>query len=97
MRDLAAANKVNCNLYELRVAEAPNNTILAYGTLVKAPEAPWFLKVHTHPDHKGKGAATALYNHLEATAIEQGAEQLESSVRSDDDAAFAWAERRSST
>lgn len=97
MRDFAAANRANSNYYELWVAEAPDATIAAYGILVQADEMPpgwWYMKVHTDPAHKGKGAATALFTHLEKIAREGGAKELESNVRGDDDAAFAWAEHR---
>lgn len=97
MRDFTAANRANSNTYELWVAEAPEQGVIAYGLVVQADEMPpgwWYMRVQTDPDQKGKGAATALFNHLESIARAGGAVEIESQVRGDDDTSFAWAERR---
>lgn len=96
MRDFAASNRANSNTYEIWVAEA-DDRILAYGILAQGDDLPpgwWYMRVQTDPDQNGQGAATALYNHLESIAREGGAVEIESQVRGDDDAAFAWAEHR---
>jgi GNAT superfamily N-acetyltransferase len=98
MRNSTEAHAKTSNVYVLLVAEALDGTILAYGLLDQSDEMPpgwWYLKVQTHPDHKGKGAGAALYARLEAIAREGGAAELVSYVRGDDDQALAWAEARS--
>lgn len=54
----------------------------------------WWMQVIVHPDSRGRGAGSTLYEAAERIARERGATAIHSHARGEDEAARPWAEHR---